>query len=167
MLFGKILAYAGMTEGKYVTYLPSYGAEVRGGTAHCNVIISSEEIASPVIGSPDTAVVMNHPSLLKFEPRVKKAGLLIVNSSLILHSPKREDIEIISLPATEIADEVGNIQVANMVVLGCYLTKKNVIKIDTIIDSLKKVLPKHRHSLLEINKKAILTGAEFLVKQHK
>ena len=162
MFLGKLLARAAMTEGLEVTYLPSYGAEVRGGTAHCNVVISSEEVASPVIDKPTSAVVMNHPSLVKFEPRLRSGGLLVVNSSLSLEPPKRSDVDIIEVPATEIADSLGSIQAANMVALGCYLIRKPVAPLTTVTECLRALVPKKRQDLLSINEEALRSGAGFL-----
>jgi 2-oxoglutarate ferredoxin oxidoreductase subunit gamma len=167
MFFGKLLAQAAMVQGLNVTYLPSYGAEVRGGTAHCNVIISSDEIASPVVGRPTSVIVMNHPSLLKFEERVRPGGLLIVNTSLALSSASREDVVIIEVPATEMADSLGTVQVANMVALGCYLKRKPVVAFSIVLESLTEVLPKRRHDLLRLNQAALRKGAEFVAQQEK
>ena len=160
MLLGKLVAAAGMYEGRHVTYIPSYGAEVRGGTAHCNVIVSDEEIASPVVGAPDTAIVMNHPSLVKFEPRLKPAGLLVVNSTLMLAPPKRTDIEVVLVPATETADTLGAIQAANMVMLGAYLARRPLVAAGTVVEALRRILPKRRHHLIGINEQALKAGAE-------
>jgi len=162
MLLGKMLTTAGMNEGREVTFLPSYGAEVRGGTAHCFVIISSEKIASPVVDRPMCAIVMNHPSLVKFEQRVIPGGTLIVNSSLILSQPERTDIEKIMIPATDIANEIGNLQAANMVMLGCYLAAREVFRPKTIRETLKAVIPARHHNLLAINERAIRKGYEFI-----
>jgi len=160
MLLGKLVAAAGMFEGRHVTYIPSYGAEVRGGTAHCNVIVSDEEVASPVVGRPDTALVMNHPSLVKFEPKVKPGGLLVVNSTLMLKAPTRDDIEVVLVPATECADKLGAIQAANMVMLGAYLARRPVVECSTVLDALRKMLPKRRHHLIGINEQALEAGRE-------
>lgn len=119
ILAGKILALAGMSEDKYVSHIPSYGAEMRGGTANCSVIVSDEEIASPVIEQPDVVVALNKPSMTKFEGQLKKGGLLIYNSSLIDTKPTRTDIRTLALPCNEIATETNNARGANMVVLGC------------------------------------------------
>ena len=119
ILAGKILTLAGMSEDKFVSHIPSYGAEMRGGTANCSVIVSDEEVASPVIENPDVVVALNKPSMVKFEPQLKKGGLLIYNSSLIDIKPSRTDIRYIALPANEIAAECKNERGANMVVLGC------------------------------------------------
>ena len=119
ILAGKILALAGMSEDKYVSHIPSYGAEMRGGTANCSVIVSDDEVASPVIEHPDVVVALNLPSMVKFEPMLKKGGLLIYNSSLINEKPQRTDIRTIALPANELAEKCNNARGANMVVLGC------------------------------------------------
>ena len=119
ILAGKILTLAGMNEDKYVSHIPSYGAEMRGGTANCSVIVSDEEVASPVIEKPDVVVALNKPSMVKFEKQLKKGGLLIYNSSLIDIKPTRDDIKTLALPANEMAAECKNARGANMVVLGC------------------------------------------------
>ena len=119
ILAGKILALAGMSEDKYVSHIPSYGAEMRGGTANCSVIVSDDEVASPVIEKPDVVVALNKPSMTKFEPMIKEGGLLIYNSSLIDSKPSRKDIKSIALPANELAEKCNNARGANMVVLGC------------------------------------------------
>lgn len=119
ILAGKILTLAGMKENKYVSHIPSYGAEMRGGTANCSVIVSDEEVASPVIENPDVVIALNKPSMTKFEPLLKKGGLLIYNSSLIDSKPSRTDIKTLALPANDIATECQNARGANMVVLGC------------------------------------------------
>ncbi|MGP1587697.1 MAG: 2-oxoacid:acceptor oxidoreductase family protein [Treponemataceae bacterium] len=119
ILAGKILALAGMREEKYVSHIPSYGAEMRGGTANCSVIVSDDEVASPVIENPDVVVALNKPSMIKFEPMLKKGGLLIYNSSLIDIEPSRKDIRSVALAANDIALECKNERGVNMVVLGC------------------------------------------------
>lgn len=161
MLLGKLLTYAGMKEGMYVTYIPSYGAEVRGGTAYCNVIISSEEIASPIISSSSIAIIMNEPSFDKYQSSVKAGGLMLLNSTLILSEPERKDIEIISIPATAMADEIGSIQSANMIMLGCLLARKSIVKKETVIEGLKKSLSRRKSGLLEINIKSLDKGGEY------
>lgn len=118
LLLGQMLAYAGMLEGKQVSWMPSYGPEMRGGTANCTVVISDEEIGSPVVSQPSCVIALNLPSLDKFEPMVKPGGLLLINSSLVDREPRRDDIKAVALPATEIASELGNIRVTNMVALG-------------------------------------------------
>lgn len=164
MLMGRLLAYAGMLEGKNVAWMPSYGPEMRGGTANCTVIISSEEIASPVVPYPRSIIVMNKPSLDKFEATVQKDGLIIINESLIDQKVKRDDVRIVRVPANDIANELGNLKVANMVVLGAYLKKLGVVKLETIFKALEKVLTGRNQKLIDLNKKALKQGEE-LVKE--
>lgn len=162
MFMGKLLCYAGMMENKHVTYMPSYGAEVRGGTAYCNVIISSEEIPSPVVSEPTAAIIMNSPSLVKFEPMVAKKGLLIINTSLVTRLAKRNDIEVIQVSATNIADRLGNTRVANMVALGAFLAKRNIVELQTVMAAIQEMLPSYRQHLAEINRQAILEGKTYV-----
>jgi len=162
MLAGKLLAQTAMNAGKEVTYMPSYGAEVRGGTANCMVVIAEGEIACPVVGNPDTLIVMNKASLNKFGPRLKKGGLLIMNSSLIDGRPELDDsIEIISLPADELAVELGNKKAANMVALGAYIQKRGRLSIETAAQALPETIAKRYHSTLPVNTEALNRGAEF------
>jgi 2-oxoglutarate ferredoxin oxidoreductase subunit gamma len=163
ILVGKLLAQSAMKAGKEVTYMPSYGAEVRGGTANCMLVIDDSPISSPVIDSPDTVIAMNKASLDKFAPRVKKGGLLIINSSLIDKAPKLDDsIKIVMLPADKIAKDLGGTKVANMVVLGAYLQKCGILKPETACDCLPDVLAQRYHAIIPLNKKAIRKGAEFV-----
>lgn len=158
MSMGMLLAYAGMLEGKEVTWMPSYGPEMRGGTANCTVVISTDPIASPVIKKPHTLIAMNRPSLHKFESMVREGGLILYNASLIKEEPEREDVEIISLPANELAEKLGEMRTINMLVLGAYLRRRPFVKEESIEISLKKVLPKRRHHLLAINMEAFREG---------
>lgn len=162
LLMGYALSYAVMKENKYVTFLPAYGAEVRGGTANCTVSISDEEIASPVASSPDIAVVLNTPSLLRFQNSVKAGGEFFLNSSLIKENLKRKDITVYKIPATEIAEKIGNIKVTNMVMLGAFLKKKKFVLIDKMIDLMEEIFPNSSSKLIEINKRAIKEGFEYL-----
>lgn len=162
MSMGQLLAYAGMKEGKNVSWLPSYGPEQRGGTANCAVVISDEEIGSPVVTSPSAAFVLNDPSFDKFEPRVQPGGLLIVNSSLVTRVSVRDDISIIEVRATEMANELGNSRVANMIMLGSYLTNVNVISLDSVAQSLPNVLSPEKYHLIDLNKKALSMGSVFV-----
>lgn len=162
MFMGKFLANIAMEEGKKVTYLPSYGAEVRGGTANCTVIISNREIASPVSSHPTAAIIMNKPSLDKFEPRLREGALLILNSSLISRDLQRDDLEVIRIPVTAISDELGNSRAANMVALGVYLARRDLVSIEKAVSFLKNVLPARWHDLLKLNEEALYRGANFL-----
>jgi 2-oxoglutarate ferredoxin oxidoreductase subunit gamma len=154
---GLNLAQAAMVEGKNVTYLPSYGAEVRGGTANCTVAVSDEDIASPVASSPEFIVVMNKPSLFKFQNLLESGGVLFVNSSLIDAETTRGDIEVIRVSANTIAEELGSPKAANMVMLGAFIKKSNLVSLETVIEELKNILGKKK-SLIEINTKALKTG---------
>jgi len=154
---GLSLAQGAMVEGKNVTYLPAYGVEVRGGTANCTVAISDEEIASPVASSPEYIVVMNRPSLDRFQNEIASGGLLFMNSSLIEAEISRGDIEIVEVPASGIAEELGNPKSANMVMLGALAKRSNLVSIATLIAGLKDTL-KNKEKLIAINKKALMAG---------
>ena len=164
MLMGRLLAYAGMLEGKNVAWMPSYGPEMRGGTANCTVLISEEEIGSPIVSHPKTLIAMNQPSLDKFEPNVNEDGLIILNDSLIDREVSRNDVNVIKIPADDIADKLGNSRAANMVVLGAYVEKSGIVKLETIFKALEKALAGRNKRLLELNKEALKQGAE-LVKE--
>lgn len=161
MLMGKVLSYAVMNNGQHVTWMPSYGAEVRGGTAHSMVIVSDEIIASPVVKEPSVCIVMNKPSLEKFETRVKKNGLLLVNKALIDIEVTRKDISILNVPATSMAAELGSLKSANMVILGALIAKKSIVPLGSLIDALKDVFSAAHHELISINEKAIRKGYEY------
>jgi len=163
LVIGNLLAHAAMTEGRYVTYLPVYGVEVRGGTANCTIVISSHPIGSPVVGRPRAAIVMNLPSLTKYEPSILPNGLLFINSSLI--EPKetyRKDIEILSVPVNEIAIDHGNPKLANMIALGAFNQKTKLVQMTSLFQSLEKVLDERYHHLIPSNTKGIEIGAKFV-----
>lgn len=159
---GRILAYAGMLENKEVTWFPSYGAEVRGGTANCTVIISDELIGSPVVTNPDILIIMNDESLKKFQPRLKQNGLLIMDSSLIKGSTLRSDIEIVEVPATEMSRIIGNIKSANMVLLGAVIARTGLLSETSVFEALKSSMPQRRKKGIGVNKKAIIEGVRFI-----
>ena len=154
---GLSLAQAAMAEGKYVTYLPSYGAEVRGGTANCTVAVSNEEIASPIASSPDFVIAMNRPSLTKFQNQIKSGGVLFLNSSLIQANTSRDDIEVVRVAADAMAKELGSARSANMVMLGAFIKKSGIVSLEGIIEGLKIGL-KNKSKLIAINEKAITAG---------
>ncbi len=158
MLLGKVLAEAGLKQDKFITWFPSYGAEVRGGAAYCMVVISDEEISSPYVEKADTLIVMNEPSLEKFKNRIKNKGLFIVNSSLVSRSVDKKDVEVIKQPFTDIALKLGNIRIANMVVLGCYIAKKKIIDKENIFKVMDEIAPPDKRNLIAINKKALEEG---------
>lgn len=160
MILGKLLAYIGMNTGYNVTWMPSYGAEVRGGTAHSMIKISDNNIASPRVISPDVAIVMNKLSYEKFNKKVKEGGILLVNSSLVEAKCERKKITSILIPATEMANKLGNKKVANMVMMGSFNKRRGIFKREEIFEGLRKIIPSHRQNLIPINKKAIKKGQE-------
>ncbi|MTI68504.1 MAG: 2-oxoacid:ferredoxin oxidoreductase subunit gamma [Firmicutes bacterium] len=160
MSMGQLLTYAGMIENKHVSWLPSYGPEMRGGTANCNVMVSDDPIGSPIVTEATTAVVMNLPSLYKFEDDVVKDGHLLINSSLIEEEANRDDVGVYYIPANEIAVELGNAKVANMVMLGAYLELTKIVKVESVIEALKKVFGESKAHLIPLNEKALAKGAE-------
>lgn len=160
MLAGKIIVRAGLSAGLNVTYIPSYGAEVRGGTAHCHVIISQGEIASPIIVQPDVCLVMNSPSLFKFSNRVRAGGLLIVNSSLVDEPVDREDVIDLRLQANLIAENSGSIKAANMAMLGAYVKRSGLLSLPVVIKAIEDFLPSRHQALLKINLVALEEGYE-------
>ncbi len=159
---GMTLSYAGMVEGKEISWMPSYGPEMRGGTANCITIISDKKISSPIISLFDTAIVLNQPSMDKFAPRVKAGGLLIYESSNVLKPSTRNDIEIIGIPAVTEALLMKNAKIMNMIILGAYLYRKPVVSISAVLEALKKVLPEKYHHLLPLNQQAMERGAELM-----
>jgi len=160
MVLGKALCVAAMLEHKYVTWLPAYGPEVRGGAAHCSVIVSDKEIGSPCIAQPDTVIAMNALSLERFKSRIKKNGLVIINSSLANLDIKESTAKILRFPFTDIASALGNVKVANIVILGCYLAQKKMISMNSAIKAIHELAPRGRQDLVEINLKALYTGKE-------
>jgi 2-oxoglutarate ferredoxin oxidoreductase subunit gamma len=155
---GQVLAYAGMAEGRHVSWIPSYGPEMRGGTAHCTVILSDEEIGSPLVRRPSIAMVLNLPSLDKYEPLVRPGGVLVYNSSLITRVPTRTDIRVIPVPANDIAAELGDVRMANLVMVGALLTETGLVQPETIDAVLAEHLSERRRHLLEANKVAMRRG---------
>ena len=160
MIMGQLLAHAAMLEGRHVVWFPSYGPEARGGTADCTVIISSDEIGSPISPHPDTLIGMHQLLFGRYQPSVKPGGRLIVNSSLIDESTIRTDCDALSVAANTIAEELGNARAANMVVLGAYIASTGAVSLDSVIASLPEVLPAHRHKLIPLNEQALRMGAE-------
>ncbi|MDP4181225.1 MAG: 2-oxoacid:acceptor oxidoreductase family protein [Bacillota bacterium] len=155
---GKVLANAGMLEDKYVSWLPSYGPEMRGGTANCHVVISEEPVASPIINDATTLIVMNGPSLEKFEDMVVEGGLIIIDSSLVETEVKRKDVEVFRIPASKMADDMGNVTYANIILLGKLIAKTGIISKDSFEESLKKVLPAKKHYMIPEEVEALKMG---------
>ena len=165
LLMGNILSYAGMAEKKKVTYMPVYGVEMRGGTANCTVVVSDDEIGSPIIQRPVTAIVMNSPSLEKFGPKVKTGGLLVVNASLVPDDLVRlRGIECLMVPSRELALEVGNERLANMVVLGAAVQKAGVVSLSSLKTALYPALDQRYHKMIKMNQAALERGAQFVGK---
>jgi 2-oxoglutarate ferredoxin oxidoreductase subunit gamma len=154
---GVNLAEAAMREGRNVTYLPAYGAEVRGGTANCTVAVSDDEIASPVASSPDFVIAMNQPSAVRFQNQIQSGGLFFVNSSLVEAELSRGDITVIKIPANSLAEELGSSRSANMVMLGAFIKKSGVVSISSVMEALKDTLGSKK-KLLDINEKALQAG---------
>ncbi len=158
---GRLLAYAGMLEGKYVSWLPSYGPEMRGGTANCSVVISDEPVGSPILDTVNALIVMNGPSLEKFEKSVVTGGVIIADSSLVSEKAKRTDIEFIGIPATEMASDMGNLTYANIIILGKLLAKTGIISKDSFEAALKKVLPQKKHYMIPEEMNALVAGHDY------
>ena len=156
---GQLLAYAAMDSGHYVTWIPSYGPEMRGGKARCTVVVSDEEIGSPLVRRPSAAIVLNIPSMEAFEPAVKPGGVLVVNSSLIPQESERTDIRVLYVPASEMATELGNVRLGNVFCLAALVEATGVVSLDAIKQALDDHLPERHRRLLGLNKKAMDKGA--------
>ena len=159
---GKILGYSGVMEGKEVSWMPSYGPEMRGGTANVTVIISDERISSPILDAYDTAIILNQQSMDKFEPAVKPGGVLIYDSNGITRHPSRQDIKIYRVDAAEEAAKMESTRIFNMIVLGGFLKVKPVLKLENVISGLMKSLPERYHHMIPLNEKAIRRGMEIV-----
>ena len=160
LLMGQLLAAAGMKEGKNTSWIPSYGPEMRGGTANCSVMLSDQEIDSPLVTRPTSLIVMNRPSLEKFEDKVVPGGSIFVNSSMIDIKVKRTDVNAYYVPCTEIATELGNPKVSNMIMLGAYIGKSHCVDIETVLEALLEKLGERKAKLIPLNRQALLRGAE-------
>ena len=156
---GKFLAYAGMDANMNVSWLPSYGPEMRGGTANCSVILTDDQVGSPIVTMPTSVVVMNRPSLDKFEKELVKGGLLIIDSDLIDREPARDDVEVIKIPAQTEAANIGSKQIANMVLLGALVAKTNIVTMEVLLQSLRE---HGKEKFFEVNKKALEIGASYV-----
>ncbi len=160
LLIGKFLAMACMLDGKHVSWLPSYGPEMRGGTANCSVIVSDDDVASPMVGKADAVVAMNLPSLDKFENSVRPGGVLVINSSLIERKSTRDDITVVYCDAVKIAEDIGNPKGANVAILGALMEKMPVVSLDKMMEAIKIELGERKLKFLEGNKTALLAGME-------
>lgn len=164
MSMGQLITNAGMIEGKHVAYIPSYGPEMRGGTANCSVTLSDREISSPLFTDPSSVIIMNQPSLKKFEPAVKPGGIMIINSSLVSGKVERNDVQVVEIDANDYAAKLGNAKVANMVILGAFIGLTKIVSVDSVVESLKKVIPERRHNLIPLNRQALEMGVEAVQK---
>jgi len=164
---GKILCYSGIVQGQEVTWMPSYGPEMRGGTANVTVILSDERISSPIINEYDTAIILNQQSMDKFEEMVKPGGTLIYDGNGITRHPERKDINVYRVDAAEEATKMETTKTFNMIVLGGFLKIKPIVKMDNVIEGLRKSLPERYHHLLPVNEKAIKRGTEIIQELQK
>lgn len=158
---GKLLAYAGMLKGKEVSWLPSYGPEMRGGTANCNVIISDEQVASPIILNPSILIAMNLPSLEKFINTVQSGGIVFIDSSLINRTIERGDIKVVAIPATQMANDLNLKDLANMIMLGKVVASSGIMSKEELITAMQKSISGRKSELLEVNEKAINAGYQY------
>ncbi len=162
VMMGYLLAVAGMYEEKNVTCLPSYGAEVRGGTANCTVVISTEEIASPVASEPEFAVLMNNPSLFRFQNQVQSGATMFLNSSMIESRPVRGDLEIVEIPANDLAKKFPGNKVANIIMLGAFIKRSGLVSLDTMVRVLKDTFGNRNPAVLKSNRGALQLGYDYL-----
>jgi 2-oxoglutarate ferredoxin oxidoreductase subunit gamma len=162
LFLGKVLAETGMRAGKNVSWIPSYGPEMRGGTANCTVILSENEIASPMVTVPDSVIAMNRPSVAKFNVRIKAGGMLMYNSSLIERQEFRDDIRLVEIPASEIAEEIGNPRVANLVMAGAYAKFSKLFTYEDLVAAMPSLMPGSKKEMLEVNLQAIEKGFNYV-----
>ena len=159
---GIILGYAGMFEEKHVTFFPSYGAEMRGGTANCSVVLSTEPVASPIVAAPDIVIIMNEPSLARFEPSLKPKGVLFYNKTLIKSTPQRTDIAVVPVEANAAAEALGQGRIANMIMLGALLKKTGILKLETLKRAQRERFKKASPEQLALNDRALERGYELV-----
>ena len=159
---GKVLAHAALIEGKELSWLPSYGPEMRGGTCNCSVIVSDTPVGSPIIAHPNVLMVMNEPSLDKFEDCVAAGGTIFVDSSLIARKVKRTDVEVVYIPATQMAKDMEATSLANMIILGAIVAKTALVKSETVVEALKHTISARKAALLDLNLKAVAAGEKFI-----
>jgi 2-oxoglutarate ferredoxin oxidoreductase subunit gamma len=164
LMMGYTLALAAMDDGKELTYLPAYGAEMRGGTANCTVAVSDEEIFSPVASSPDYAVIMNNPSLIKYESMVRSGGTIFINSSLVTKTIGRDDISVVRIPASDIAKKLNDERITNMIMLGAFVAQTQLTSLDSIMKALSEITKGKKSGLMKLNRKGLDTGAEYVLK---
>lgn len=161
LFLGKIVAEVGMAAGRNVSWLPSYGPEMRGGTANCSVVVSEMPIASPIVNEPDMLIAMNRPSVTKFLPKVKKGGVMIYNSSLIPAEKYRDDVKTVAVPASKIAGDLGSERVANVVMAGAFLRACPVMSLEQALKQIERMTPAKKKEMLALNKTAFSKGYEY------
>ncbi len=164
LMMGYVFAVAAMRDGREVTYLPAYGAEMRGGTANCTVVVSDEEIFSPVASSPDFAVIMNKPSLLKYEGVMREDGVILLNSNHVDKELTRDDLTAIRIPATDIARKLGSERIVNMIMLGAFVAHTNITSLDSIMNGLAEIVKGKKAGIMKLNRKGLDVGAEYILK---
>jgi 2-oxoglutarate ferredoxin oxidoreductase subunit gamma len=162
LFVGELLAHAAMDSKLHVTWFPSYGPEMRGGTASCTIIISDQEIGSPVVRQPQGVIALNLPSLDKYEPLVKTSGILVANSSLINRGFNRTDVQTVLIPASELAEQIGDKRLTNMVILGAFLAKSGILSIEIVKNSIENIISKRHHHLLKANYEALDKGYQYV-----
>lgn len=162
---GKILAYSGIMQDQEVSWMPSYGPEMRGGTANVTVIVSDERISSPILTNYDTAIILNQQSMDKFEKSVKPGGVLIYDPNGITHHPERKDIKIYTIEGAKLAAEMGNPKIFNMIVFGAFLKIKPIVQLENVVAGLKKSLPERHHKLIPLNQDAISIGMKNVIEK--
>lgn len=167
LMMGYVLSWAGMNEDKHVTFLPAYGAEMRGGTANCTVVISDEEIASPIASFPECIVAMNFPSMVKYQNSVKEGGVMFLNADLIKEDPPKHDFRVVKVPANTLAHEMGNDRALNMIMLGAVVAVTGMVSPESLQGAVAKVLEGKKQTLIDVNQKALLKGAEYIAKSKK
>lgn len=161
LAMGKFLTHAAMGLGKNVSWLPSYGAEMRGGTANCLVTIAENEISSPLTENPGMAIIMNGPSLDRFEEKIKTNGTLVINTSLVDRNPLRDDLKVLKMPVNELAEEMGNPRGGNMLLLGAYLEKTGVVKVNEVLELFDVIFHGKKEKVIDKNREAFLSGVQF------
>ena len=161
LMMGYALAHGAMKAGYNVTYLPAYGAEVRGGTANCTVAVSTEEIASPIASEPDHLIVLNAPSLVTFQNRIASGGSLFLNSSIISLEPSRHDVRIFKIPSSEMAEAAGNVRAANTVMMGAFLKVTGLLPTETYLASMAEIMGSKKKAVVELNRKAFQAGYDY------
>ncbi len=164
LMMGYVFAVAAMRDGREVTHLPAYGAEMRGGTANCTVVVSDEEIFSPVASSPDFAVIMNKPSLLKYEGAMREGGVILLNSNHVDRELTRNDLTAMRIPAIDIAKDLGSERVVNMVMLGAFVAHTKITSLDSIMNGLSEIVKGGKASVMKLNRKGLDRGAEYILK---